>query len=444
MNLLVSSSLALRGDVDLEIPGDKSISHRAALFSALAEGKSTIERFQVSGVTRPMLQALIAMNVDWKLDGDTLIVNGRGFTGLQVPSLPIDCGNSATTLRLLTGAIAAAGLPAILQGSTSLNSRPMGRIIEPLQKMGVEIQASPAGTAPLKIERRSSQNPLLPLEYSLPVASAQVKSCLLLAALGSKGISRIDEPGLSRDHSERMLRGMGVDVRSSFASGKASVEIVPPDPLRLQPLNLTIPGDPSAAAFLIVAALITLNSEITLRHICLNPTRTGLIEVLLAMGGDISILSECMEGDEPCGDLVVRSSQLHGTQVDGDLVVRMIDEFPIFAIAAAAADGPSTVHDASELRVKESDRIGRLAAELRILGVQIGEYPDGFRIEGGSIRGGTVSAYGDHRLAMSLAIAGLISSSPVCVQGSECSDESFPGFMRLLHRLGASVVEEAT
>lgn len=443
MNLIVSSSHSLRGEVDLEVPGDKSISHRAALFSALADGKSTIGRFQVSGVTRPMLQALTAMNVDWNLNGNTLIVQGRGLKGLQTPSSPIDCGNSATTLRLLAGVFAAAGLPAVLQGTPSLNSRPMGRIIEPLRRMGVQIQARSEGTAPLEIGGRPLGQFLNPLEYSLPVASAQVKSCLLLAALGCSGKSKLDEPGLSRDHSERMLRGMGVDLRSSFISGKSTVEIIPPDPFSLRPLNLMIPGDSSAAAFLIVAALITPDSEIMVRHICLNPTRTGLIEVLKAMGADIKITSECTEGDEPCGDLLVCSSHLHGTQVSGDLVVRMIDEFPVFAIAAAAAEGSSIVHDAAELRVKESDRISRLAAELRTLGVQIEEYPDGFKIDGGQINGGPVCAHGDHRLAMSLTIAGLVSTSPVCVQGSECSDESFPGFAQLLHRLGASVAEEA-
>lgn len=443
MNILVSSSRSLRGEIDLEIPGDKSISHRAALFSALADGISEVKRFQVSGVTRPMLKALTAMNVDWRLDGNTLTVYGNGLYGLKASSMPIDCGNSATTLRLLAGAIAAAGLPAVLQGTPGLNSRPMRRIIDPLSKMGVEIKAAASGTAPLEIASRPIGKLLKPLKYSLPVASAQVKSCLLLAALGSEGPSRIEEPGLSRDHSERMLRGMGVDVRSSIMPGKSIVEITPPVPFSLQPLNMMIPGDPSAAAFLIVAALITEDSEIILRHVCLNPTRTGLIDVLRAMGGEIVITSECMEGDEPCGDLVVRSSRLHGTQISGEMVVRMIDEFPIFAIAAAAAESPSTVRDAAELRLKESDRIGRMAGELRTLGVQITEYEDGFRIEGGILSGGSVSAHGDHRLAMSLAVAGLVSNSPVCVQGSECSDESFPGFIQLLDRLGASVAEEA-
>lgn len=444
MKTTIFPGAALRGTLEREFPGDKSISHRAALFAALAGGQSEISRFQVSGVTRPMLQALTALKVPWTLDGDTLNVSGRGLSGLHAPSFPIDCGNSATTLRLLAGVLAAAGLPAVLEGSPGLKRRPMGRIVTPLKQMGVPISASPEGCAPLRLAGRPAGSRIQAQHLILPVASAQVKSCLLLAGLGCDGTTRIDEPGPSRDHTERMLQSMGVTVSSEVREGKNCVSLCPPRPLKLAPLHLRIPGDPSAAAFLIVAALITTGSELYLQNICLNPTRTGLIEVLQEMGGEIQVLNEHQEGGEPCGDVRVRSSRLHGTSVSGERVVRMIDEFPIFAVAAAAAQGESVVNDAAELRLKESDRISVLAKELRTLGVDINEQADGFSLRGGKIQGGSVDAHGDHRLAMSLQVAGLISAAPIHVQGSECSAESFPGFADVLQTLGAKLTVEQT
>jgi 3-phosphoshikimate 1-carboxyvinyltransferase len=444
MKTTIFPGATLHGTLERELPGDKSISHRAALFAALAEGRSEIRHFQVSGVTRPMLQALTALKVAWSLDGDTLSVTGKGVRGLHAPSFPIDCGNSATTLRLLAGVLAAAGLPAVLEGTPGLKRRPMGRIVAPLQQMGVPISASPDGCAPLRLQGRLADSSLQAQHLILPVASAQVKSCLLLAGLGCEGTTRIDEPGPSRDHTERMLQSMGVIVRSEVREGINCVSLCPPRPLELTPLHLNIPGDPSAAAFLIVAALITAGSELHIQNICLNPTRTGLIEVLQEMGGVIEVVNQHIEGGEPCGDVCVRSSHLHGTSVSGERVVRMIDEFPIFAVAAAAAQGESMVSDAAELRLKESDRISVLAKELRILGVEITEQADGFSLRGGKIQGGSVDAHGDHRLAMSLLVAGLISTAPVTVLGSECSAESFPGFADLLRSLGARLTVEQT
>ena len=446
MNLISKSSKPLTGSVSTELPGDKSISHRAALFAAFADGTSRIEHFQVSGVTRPMLQALTSFGIQWTLDGETLTVEGRGIGAWKNPTFPIDCGNSATTLRLLAGAIAGAGVTATLDGSYGLRRRPMDRIVEPLRKMGAGIKTTPGGIAPLTIQERAKDQKLKPLTYDLPVASAQVKSCLLLAALGAEGATLLNEPGPSRDHTERMLSSMGVTVNSYEVEAHNTlhymVELTPPNPLVLSPLNMSLPADPSAAAFLIVAALIIPGSSLTLKGVCLNPTRTGLLDALLAMGADISLTNQHDAGGELVGDMQVNASELQGTEVSGTLVVRMIDEFPIFAIAAAVANGTTTVHDAKELRLKESDRISMLAAELRLLDVDIEEHSDGFTIRGGKLQGGIVESHGDHRLAMSLVVAGLAAESPVTIRNSECTAESFPAFAETLQKLGAVISTE--
>ena len=324
MNLTIRSGSPLTGTIDSELPGDKSISHRAALFAAFADGTSRIEHFQVSGVTRPMLQALTSFGVQWSLDEDTLIVEGQGIDALKNPTFPIDCGNSATTLRLLAGAVSGAGITATLDGSYGLRRRPMDRIVDPLRKMGVLVKTTPGGIAPITIQGRPAGQKLKPLAYDLPVASAQVKSCLLLAALGAVGKTKLSEPGPSRDHTERMLSSMGVTVNSfeleAHNTLRHEVEITPPDPFVLTPLNITLPADPSAAAFLIVAALIVPGSSLSLKGICLNPTRTGLLDALQAMGANISILNQRQTGGEMVGDLLVTASELQGTEVSGTMV----------------------------------------------------------------------------------------------------------------------------
>jgi 3-phosphoshikimate 1-carboxyvinyltransferase len=441
--LTVAPGRSLRGQVGgqygLPLPGDKSLSHRAALFAAMAEGRSQIENFLVSGVTQAMLDALTALGVSWQLDGTRLTVQGAG---LRMPPglspVTLDCGNSATTLRLLAGALAAWGRPAVLDGSPGLRRRPMRRIIEPLRQMGVEIEGAD-GCAPLHLG--ASPRPLRSLRADLPVASAQVKSCLLLAALAAGGPTELSEPGPSRDHTERMLRAMGLQVEAYSQAGLFYTRLTPPRPLSLSPLSQRLPGDMSAAAFLIVAALIVPGSEIALRGVGLNPTRTGLLETLQEMGAGIEIGSLHEQGGEPLGDLLVRHSQLHGVRVSGERVVRMIDEFPAFAVAAAFGGGETVVTDAQELRHKESDRITALGQELRSLGVDFTETPDGFTIHGGRpLRGGEVDSHGDHRLAMSLAVAGLAAEAPVEVHGAEMIHESFPGFAAVLKALGAQVV----
>ena len=457
MRLTVVPGKPLRGAV--ELPGDKSLSHRAVLFAALAEGESCIENFLVSGVTRAMLEALRAMGVEWTLQGSTLRVQGKGLAGLCPPSAPLNCGNSATTLRLLTGVVAAAGIPATLTGSEGLCRRPMERIVDPLTRMGAPIQASAGGTAPLLLAERPAGVHLTPLNEDLRVASAQVKSCLLLAALAAPGETILREPGPSRDHTERMLSSMGVQVSNrAFVSIRFpdherfseaqpdrlvyETRLVAPQQLSLKPLDMRLPGDISSAAFLIVAGLITPGSEIRIQGIGLNPTRTGLLDALTGMGADLRVEAESSQGGEPAGDVVVRASSLSAARVSGPLVVRMIDEFSVFGAAASYATGQTEVREAEELRYKESDRIVTLCRELGALGIQTEEYPDGFKIWGGQPHGGTTQAHGDHRVAMSMAVAGLAASGPVVIDGAEMMNESFPGFVEVLRGLGAELQTE--
>jgi 3-phosphoshikimate 1-carboxyvinyltransferase len=458
--LVILPGKPLRGEIglagELALPGDKSLSHRAALFAALAQGESVIDHFLVSGVTRAMLEALTGLGVAWQLQGRRLTVQGVGLLPAPGGGSPVragvtlDCGNSATTLRLLAGALAAWGVEAVLDGSPGLRRRPMGRIIQPLQQMGVPIEGA-QGCAPLRLQGTPAA--LRPLRYAMPVASAQVKSCLLLAALAAQGETVIEEPGPSRDHTERMLSAMGVPVASSqwaakdaqppVSGGPFVTRLAPPRPLILKPLQMSLPGDMSAAAFLIVAALITPGSQITLRGVGLNPTRTGLVEALVEMGADIHIANLDEQAGEPVGDLSVGYSELHGVRVSGERVVRMIDEFPAFAVAAAFARGKTVVADAEELRHKESDRITALGEELRALGAEFSETPDGFIVQGGrSLRGGVARPHGDHRLAMSLAVAGLASESPVKVAEAGIIHESFPDFAAVLRSFGAEVRQD--
>ncbi len=446
MKLTIVPGTPLRGTA--AVPGDKSLSHRAVLFSSLADGVSRIENFLVSGVTRVMLDALSDLGIVWSLDGDVLTVNGHGMSGLRAPKQPLNCGNSATTIRLLAGALAGVGIPAVLDGSPGLRRRPMGRIVDPLQRMGVPVEASVEGTAPLVMHERHPGQKLRGLVESLPVASAQVKSCLLLAALAADGQTVLREPGPSRDHTERMLGSMGVKIASREVEENRCYETsLEPPVAALKPLNMALPGDFSAASFLVVAATITPGSEIHIPGVGLNPTRTGLLDALRSMGADIQVQNERQQAGEPVGDLVVRSAVLRSTQVSGALVVRMIDEFSVFgAAAAAAAPGTSSgtlVSDAVELRYKESDRISTLCQELRALGVEATEAADGFSIPGGQMVGGQAQAHGDHRLAMAMLVAGLAAREPVTVNGAEMINESFPGFVEVLRSLGAKIQEEA-
>jgi 3-phosphoshikimate 1-carboxyvinyltransferase len=448
-DLSVSAAGPLAGD--LFLPGDKSLSHRAALFAAFAEGESVVDRFLVSGVTRAMLDALAALGVAWCLDGARLTVQGRGLRGFPPPAAPLDCGNSATTLRLLAGALAAAGTPCTLDGSAGLRKRPMDRITEPLRRMGVPV-ATDDGRAPLALAARDAACPLKAIDYALPVASAQVKSCLILAALAADGVTTLREPGPSRDHTERMLSAMGAEIRTEESAhgthgihgksrGGERVVYVAPLARPLAPLDLTLPGDISSAAFLLVAAALVPGSSVLVRDVGVNPTRTGILDVLREMGARVAVENPRVVAGEPVGDIRLTSAPLRAVRVGGDTVVRMIDEFPVFAVAACFAQGVTEVRDAEELRYKETDRISVLCGELRALGVALEERRDGFAIRGGTLAGGACAARGDHRLAMSLALAGLAAPSPVTVRGAEILNESFPDFAARLRGLGATVRE---
>ncbi len=441
MSLRSQPAASLRGSVRL--PGDKSISHRAALLAAMADGRSRIDGMLRAGVTQVMLNSLGDLLVEMNWDGGVLVVEGAGRRGFQPPAgegKPLDCGNSATTMRLLTGAIS--GRPAwisessgdkfIIDGSKQLRKRPMNRIIAPLCEMGAEISSTEGnGCAPLAVK----PSILKGIEYRMPVASAQVKSAVLFAGLHASGSTLVEEPSPSRDHTERLLRWLGARVESEPCRAR----VFPLDQ-PLPPLEIRVPGDFSSAAFLLAAASILPGSEILIQGVGLNPRRTGLLAVLRRMGADIEEISHSESAGEPVGDLRVRARALKGTVIEGGEVVDMIDEFPVLAVAAACAEGITGVRSAAELRHKESDRISVLAGELRKLGVPIEESADGFSIRGGSpIRGGIADSHGDHRLAMSLAVAGMVSENGVEVERPECIGESFPGFTPFFNSLGAQL-----
>jgi 3-phosphoshikimate 1-carboxyvinyltransferase len=424
------------------MPGDKSISHRAALLSALAEGESRIENFLVAGVTNVMLHALADLGVEWNLQGESLVVIGKGLSGLATPKGVLNCGHSATTMRFLLGALAAAGIPATLDGSSSLRRRPMKRVVDLLRDMGIPISADTGGKAPLKLGKHSKDQQINGIEHRLPVASAQVKTAILLAGLAANSPTTIHEPGPSRDHTERLLTSMGVDLSIHDSSEPKIILRTPPRPV-LSPLNLSIPGDFSSAAFLIIAALLIPGSKVTIRDLGLNPTRIGLLDALFSMGADIQITNQKHRCGEPVGDMTVRYSPIHATTVEGSLVTRMIDEFPVFAVAAAFARGQTIARDAAELRHKESDRIGSLCSGLAVLGVNIHESPNGFEVSGGNpLGGGELVSGNDHRLAMAFTIAGLVSKKPVVVKDTEIINQSFPGFVSTLQKLGAALRHE--
>lgn len=439
MKLFVHPSQPLHGRAAL--PGDKSISHRAALLAGMATGTSTIQNFLRAGVTEVMLDALAQLGVTSRFEGQTLSVTSPGIMGWQPAPEALFCGHSGTTMRLLAGALAAAGIPAVLDGSSGLRKRPMGRIIRPLREMGVGISGMEGETAPLTITSRQLGDKLQAVTHELPVASAQVKSAILLAALGADGETVVLEPGPSRDHTERMFAGLGIEVeRTPLEGGAVRIRLDSPETFEFSPLGMTVPGDISSAAFLLVAGLLVPGSSITLQQVGINPTRTGLLDALAKMSAPVVVSGQGNQAGEPVADLAVTAQPLQGAHVGGDLVVRMIDEFPILAVAAAAATGTTTVTGAEELRYKETDRIAVLCRQLQKIGVQVAERQDGFVIDGiGRIPGGSADACSDHRLAMSLAVAGLASEEGVTIHGAEIFRQSFPEFVDYLLALGAGI-----
>lgn len=426
----------LRGSVT--VPGDKSISHRALMFSALAVGESRVEGLLEGEDVLATAEALRAMGARIRRDEDGVWhIEGVGVGGLLQPECALDMGNSGTSTRLLMGLLVSHDLTATFIGDASLSKRPMGRVIEPLSRMGAEFTASPGGRLPLTLR---GLVPAVPIEYRLPVASAQVKSALLLAGLNTPGITRVIEPEATRDHSERMLTGFGAELTvEEDASGARIISVRGEAEFRAQ--HVAVPGDPSSAAFPIVAALIVPGSDVTITGVGINPTRIGLVTLLKQMGGDIELLNERTEGGEPVADIHVRASVLTGVENDPADVPSMIDEFPVAFVAAALARGRSVFRGLSELRVKESDRIAAMAQGLRLIGAHVEETEDGLIVDGTGgeplAGGGPIATHLDHRIAMSFAVAGLASRDGVEIDDMRPVATSFPGFVDLLAALGA-------
>lgn len=421
------------------VPGDKSISHRALMFSALAVGRSRVEGLLEGEDVLATAAALRAMGAYIERDANGVWhIDGVGVGGLLQPETALDMGNSGTSTRLLMGLLASHDLTATFIGDASLSKRPMGRVIEPLSRMGAAFTSSPGGRLPLTMR---GIVPAVPIEYRLPVASAQVKSAVLLAGLNTPGITRVIEPEATRDHSERMLRGFGADLNVERDADGARIIAIRGE-AELKPQQILVPGDPSSAAFPIVAALIVPGSDVTITGVGMNETRTGLITLLQAMGGQIELLNLRDAGGEPVADIRVRASALNAIENDPADVPSMVDEFPIAFIAAALGKGRSVFRGLEELRVKESDRIAAMAAGLRRIGALVEETTDGLIIDGTGGEplegGGPVVTHLDHRIAMSLAVAGLASYQGVTVDDMRPVATSFPGFVELLRGLGAA------
>lgn len=416
----------LRGEVT--VPGDKSISHRAIMLAALAEGTSRIDGFLEGEDTRATAAIFRAMGVRIETpSASRRIVHGVGLHGLEQPDAALDCGNSGTGMRLLAGLLAGQRFDTTLVGDESLSRRPMRRVIEPLAAMGARIASAAGGLPPLRIGGAAA---LRGIDYTAPVASAQVKSAILLAGLYADGETEVREVHPTRDYTERMLAAFGCPI--AFEPGRAQLSGSP----RLRAIDVSVPADFSSAAFFIVAATLVPDSHLLLRAVGLNPRRTGLLNALRLMGADIREHAAREQGGERVADLEVRHAKLHGIALPVEHVPDMIDEFPILFVAAAAAEGITTLQGAAELRVKESDRIAVMAGGLRRLGVAVDETADGATIQGGALHGGAVDSAGDHRCAMSFAVAGLVAQAPVGIADCANVATSFPGFTELAHASG--------
>lgn len=427
----IKTVLRLQGEVTP--PGDKSISHRAAMLNGLAQGKAVVHNFLPGGDCLSTLNCLRELGVDYKLSSDipaTLEITGVGSRGFREPENVLNAGNSGTTMRLLSGLLAAQPFLSIITGDDSLRTRPMGRVVKPLREMGAQIWGRGGDTlAPLAIRGGNLHG----IKYSLPVASAQLKSALLLAGLFAEGPTFLREPAPSRDHTERMLRAMGVSVTmdSSWIS-------LNPLTMPLPALSMNIPGDISSAAYWLVAALIHPQAKIKVTNVGINPSRTGILDVIKAMGGKLYLENQRQEGGEPVADIVAESSELTGINIEGDIIPRLIDEVPLVAVAACLAHGTTTIGDIGELRVKESDRIKTTVQELSRLGGGLEELSDGMIIHGAQkLRGAAVNSNGDHRLAMTLAVAASVAQGETVIHNAEVVDISYPSFWQDLARLSS-------
>ena len=417
-------------------PGDKSISHRAMIFGAMAEGTTEVTGL-LEGAdilsTASVMQALGA-KITKKGEG-AYHIEGCGLAGLQSPSVDLDCGNAGTGVRLIMGACAGYDIRARFTGDASLSSRPMNRILDPLRDMGVSAAAEEGGRLPITLE---SGGDLTPITYTPPIASAQVKSAILLAAINTKGVTTLTEPIPTRDHTENMLRAFGAKLELTKRNGADVIKLQ--GPVQLHAAKVNVPGDPSSAAFPIVAALITPGSDIIVENVMMNPTRTGLLECLTEMGGHVQADNFRKSGGEVIADIHVKYSKLHGIVVPPERAASMIDEYPILAVAASVANGTTLMDDIGELRVKESDRISATAALLKQNGVQVEELANGLKVTGGSVSGGgLVTTHHDHRIAMSALILGCVAQSPVSIDDASRISTSFPTFFDLMNSLGADI-----
>lgn len=430
----------------IAVPGDKSIGHRALLFSLLSQTPIRVLGLGDGADNGRSARAITALGARIEKDGLALVITGTGLDGMKAPAGPIDCGNSGTTIRLLCGLLAGQRFATTLVGDESLSKRPMRRVIEPLAQMNASITGQGTGidvTPPLVVG--PATGPLRAIDYKLPMASAQVKTAILLAGLYADGATSVTEPGPSRDHSERMLAYLGAPLT---VSGRTTTIDTRGWDRRLGGAGFEVPADPSSAAFLVAAALVAGAREVRIPGVCTNPTRTGFLDAIAAMGGDVVLEDARQAGPEPVATLVVRgpAPALRGTEIGGDLAVRSIDELPILAVLAARAHGTTVVRDAEELRVKESDRIATTCALLRAFGVSCEARPDGFVVEGRPDRPlepARVHAQGDHRIAMSAAVAGLVASGPTHIDDADNVATSYPGFAAALSQLGATIRTES-
>lgn len=438
----MSSSLTVRAGSPLvgeaRVPGDKSISHRGVLLGAIGDGVTRVRGFLDGADCRATVAVARALGVEVEAVSPTeLRIHGRGLDGLREPEGVLDCQNSGTTLRLLAGLLAGRPFTSVLTGTPQLRGRPMARIAEPLRAMGATVLGRQGGKlAPLTLAG-AAEHPLRGISYALPVASAQVKSCLLLAGLSADGETEVLEPAPCRDHTERLLRAQGAPIQLEPAICRIHRPETP-----LGPLDLEVPGDISSAAFVLAAAAIVPGSRVDLLGVGNNPTRTGALAVLRRLGALLTVTERPDAAGEPVADLHVAAAALHATSVYGAEIGTLIDEIPILAVAATQAEGETVFRDAAELRVKETDRIETTASELRKLGAEVETTPDGLIVRGPTrLQGAEVDARGDHRLAMALAVAGLVAEGTTTVRGVEVIGDSFPGFVPLLRSLGADLEE---
>lgn len=424
MNKTIKPMKKLNGQI--KIPGDKSISHRAVMFGSLAKGDTKISGFLTGDDCMSTISCFRKLGIDIDFDGENVTVHGKGLHGLTAPTETLDVGNSGTTIRLISGILSAQNFDTKLNGDASIQKRPMRRVINPLTEMGANIESTNDGFAPLTIHGSKLHS----IEYTMPMASAQVKSSILLASLFADGTTIINEPVASRNHTEIILNYFGANIKNE----NGVITSTPVEELYAKPIN--VPGDISSAAFFMVAGLIVPNSHIIIENVGINETRTGIIDALRAIGGEINILNQRESGGELVGDIEVKSSKLHATTLEGSIIPRMIDEIPVFAVAALCADGTTVVKDAEELKVKESNRIATMSTELGKMGVVITETEDGMIIEGNQkLKGATVDSHLDHRVAMSCAIAALVAEGETTILDSDCVAISFPNFYELLETL---------